>query len=126
MSETLDALLQTEADHLANTIRNFESVSANLDSMTSVDGDSASLYAGLQESMDRLNQTLEHTGSLTANLDSLLTKVNTGQGTLGLLANDPSLYNHMDSVAINLSRLLEDLRRDPKRYLSHVKAVDIF
>ncbi len=36
------------------------------------------------------------------------------------------LYQHMDSVAVNLSRLLEDFRRDPKRYLKEVKAVDIF
>ena len=40
MSESVDALLLAESIHLSNTIRNFESISANLDSLTSSTGDS--------------------------------------------------------------------------------------
>jgi phospholipid/cholesterol/gamma-HCH transport system substrate-binding protein len=126
MTETLDALLAAESIRISNAIQNFENISANLDTLTSTDGDSASIVTGLHRSLDQLDQTLMQTQSLTANLDSVLMKVNAGKGTLGMLANDPALYNHMDSVAINLNRLLEDFRRDPKRYLKEVKAVDIF
>ena len=125
MSENLDALLATESVHLANTIRNFESVSANLDSLTSLDADS-NVVASLNRSLDQLDRTLAQTQSLTASLDSILIKMNNGTGTLGMLANDPSLYQHMDSVAVNLSRLLEDIRLDPKRYLKEVRMVEIF
>lgn len=125
MTEGLSALLEAESAYLSGTIRNLESVSANLDSLTSTSNDS-SVAASLQNSMARLDQTLAQTQSLTANLDTMMARVNAGEGTLGLLANDESLYHHMDSVAANLSRLLEDFRRDPKRYLQHVKAVDIF
>lgn len=126
MSATLQALLEAESVHLSKTIRNFEGLSANLDSLTSMSGDSATVAASLKRSLDQLDQTLAQTQSLTASLDSILMKMNEGRGTLGMLANDPSLYQHMDSVAVSLSRLLEDFRRDPKRYLKEVKAVDIF
>jgi phospholipid/cholesterol/gamma-HCH transport system substrate-binding protein len=51
----------------------------------------------------------------------LLIKINRGHGTLGKLANDESLYDNIDSVAINLSRLLEDIRREPKKYIRELK-----
>ncbi len=120
LSERFDALLMAESVHLSNTIRNFESVTANLDSLTSTTGDST-VMASLQRSLDQLDRTLEQTQSLTASLDSILVKVNRGDGTLGKLANDESLYNSMDSVAINLSRLLENIRREPKRYIRELK-----
>lgn len=126
VTENLNALLEAEAATLSSTMRNFESVSANLDTLTSPDDDSASVAVSLRRSLDQLDRTLDQTQSLAASLDSILIKMNAGHGTLGLLANDPSLYRHLDSAAVNLSRMLEDLRRDPKRYLSHVKAIDIF
>jgi len=124
VSETFDALLMAQSVHLSNTIRNFESITANVDSLTSTKGDST-IIASLDRSLDQLDQTLKQTQSLTASLDSILTKMNRGEGTLGKLANDESLYNSMDSVAINLSRLLESIRRDPKRYIRELK-VSIF
>jgi len=120
MSETFDALMRAESVHLSNTIRNFENITANLDSLTSTTGDS-SVISSLERSLNQLDRTLEQTQSLTASLDSILAKVNRGDGTFGKLANDESLYNSLDSVAINLSRLLEDIRRDPKRYIRELK-----
>lgn len=48
--------------------------------------------------------------------DSLLGKVNSGEGSLGLLVNDPSLYRNSDSLLIDLRALIADVKRDPKRY----------
>lgn len=124
VTESLDALLQAEAVHLSNTIRNFESVSGNLADLTS--SDSASVSSSLKQSLKGLDATLASTQSVTASLDSILIKMNRGDGTLGRLANDPSLYNHLDSVAVNLSRLLEDVRRDPSRYVKELRLIEIF
>ena len=44
--------------------------------------------------------------------------MNRGQGTLGLLLNDPSLYQRTDSVLIELRALSADIRANPKRYVS--------
>ena len=50
--------------------------------------------------------------------DSVLRKINRGDGTLGLLLNDPSLYRRTDSVLIELRALAADIRANPKKYVS--------
>jgi phospholipid/cholesterol/gamma-HCH transport system substrate-binding protein len=42
--------------------------------------------------------------------------MNKGEGTLGKLANDQSLYNNLDSLAVNMSNLLKNMQEEPRRY----------
>jgi phospholipid/cholesterol/gamma-HCH transport system substrate-binding protein len=41
-----------------------------------------------------------------------------GEGTLGKLSKDDSLYNNLNSAVTNLSQLTNDIRANPKKYLS--------
>ena len=41
-----------------------------------------------------------------------------GQGSLGLLVNDPSLYRNSDSLLVDLRKLVVDFRSDPKKYIN--------
>jgi phospholipid/cholesterol/gamma-HCH transport system substrate-binding protein len=50
--------------------------------------------------------------------DSVLRKIDRGQGTLGMLVNDPSMYRRADSVLTELRALVNDLRTNPKKYIS--------
>lgn len=50
--------------------------------------------------------------------DSVLVKINRGQGTLGRLVNDSSLYVSSDSLIVSLRSLVTDLRANPKRFFS--------
>lgn len=120
ISGSMADVMESESDNLARMIENLESTSSNLKQLTSAD----STGAGLHESLDEMNATLASVRSLTGNLDTLLAKINAGEGTLGKLANDVALYNHMDSVAVNLNRLLEDFRKNPKRYLKELSLID--
>jgi len=50
-------------------------------------------------------------------LNTLLTKINEGQGTLGKMAKNDSLYNNLNKSAEKLEKLLQDVRMNPKRYV---------
>ncbi len=50
--------------------------------------------------------------------DSVLSKINAGKGSLGLLVNDPSMYRQTDSLLVQLRALVADIKANPKRYLS--------
>lgn len=52
-----------------------------------------------------------------ANLKTLSDKLNNGEGSLGLLLNDKSLYNNLTSAAGSTDKLLIDLKENPKRYV---------
>jgi phospholipid/cholesterol/gamma-HCH transport system substrate-binding protein len=70
----------------------------------------------LNELTQSLEKTERHLRSVMGQADSVLTKVNTGQGTLGLLVNDPHLYRNSDSLLAELRALVADVKKQPKRY----------
>ena len=44
-------------------------------------------------------------------------KLNNEQGTLGLLLNDPSLYNRINTTVLSADSLLANIKQHPKRYV---------
>ena len=60
--------------------------------------------------MGKVDETLAHVQEITAKLERK-------DNTIGLLLNDPSLYNNLNQTAINASSLLNDLQAHPKRYV---------
>ena len=64
-------------------------------------------------SADSMMITMEESGR---RLNSILAKIDEGEGTAALLLNDPSLYTTADSTMTSLKRLLDEMRRNPKKY----------
>ncbi|HEY5546950.1 MAG TPA: MlaD family protein [Gemmatimonadaceae bacterium] len=70
---------------------------------------------GISEQLGRSQGKLE---SFLATSDSIAQKINSGNGSLGLMINDPTLYRNADSVLRQLSVLLADVQKNPRRYIS--------
>ncbi len=49
-----------------------------------------------------------------ANVKILTEKLNSKDNTIGLLFNDPTLYNNLNATTENAASLLEDLKEHPK------------
>jgi phospholipid/cholesterol/gamma-HCH transport system substrate-binding protein len=56
--------------------------------------------------------------SLTDRFDQLLARLNDGQGTAGQLLKDKQLYENMNKVTSDLSALIEQITKNPKKYLN--------
>ncbi len=79
-----------------------------------------------------LARAIARTDSLTIKLDAATTSLNTastslanvvgrmdrGEGTLGKLSRDDALYNNLNTAVTNLATLTEEIRANPKKYLS--------
>lgn len=52
-----------------------------------------------------------------ANVKMVTEKLNNKDNTVGLLLNDPQLYNNLNATTANAASLLEDLKEHPKRYV---------
>lgn len=61
--------------------------------------------------------TMGKVDATLANLKTITDKVNSGDGTVGLLLNDRSLYDNLANTAGNANNLLVDLKANPKRYV---------
>ncbi len=72
--------------------------------------DNASMaMAGVDTLMDVIEEA-------ALSLNSIMAKLDEGEGTAALLLNDPSLYTTADSTMVSLKRLMDEMRRNPKKY----------
>ena len=54
---------------------------------------------------------------ISTRLDQAVAKLDEGQGTAGRLLNDAQLYENLDATARDMRSLIQDIRRDPQKYL---------
>ena len=64
-----------------------------------------------------LASTKQQVDQTIANVQELTAKLNSNQGSLGLLMNDPGLYNNLNSTVRSADSLMTDLKQHPKRYV---------
>ncbi len=95
------------------TLASVERVMAHIDTILGNGKRIDSLGANITDLTNQLSQA-------TASLNGLLAKVNKGEGTLGRLASDSTLYNDLHKTLNALTDLLTDLKERPGRYV-HVK-----
>lgn len=126
-SAELSKLMQRKRDDLESSIESLERILNNVDTLTTENSSRIdSALAGLNRTMqnfERVSSELEKTNS---KLNTILTKINQGEGSLGKLVNDSSLYNNMDSLSVELTRLIRNINEDPARYLKGLKLIDVF
>ena len=119
-SASLEALLNTQTGALAKTMTNLSSFTGNL--VTNNDTINR-LMANLEKTSAKFSQldmekTLSTLNATIGELKSTIGKLNTNNGTAGLLLNDTRLYNNLAATANKINLLLDDLRTNPKRYVS--------
>ena len=131
----LNILLADPALH--NTLHNVEGMTANFNQASmQLRSLSASLNQNVPMMMVKADSVLGNTQRLTANLsaidvaemtakvnqtlanvEEMTRKLNSNEGTLGLLMRDATLYNNLSATAADADSLLIDFKAHPKRYI---------
>jgi phospholipid/cholesterol/gamma-HCH transport system substrate-binding protein len=75
------------------------------------------LVADMRELAGTASQTAESLRASAESLRSVAEKIDRGEGTLGLLVNDPGLYEDLRAAAQNAASLTRDIQQNPGRYL---------
>ena len=124
---TLDRLLQGQRTHISNTVSNLEQFSQDLSQLSDENSDTLNaVIRNLNSAASRLDRQLIALDTTTVALNAIMRKINQGEGSLGLMVNDSSLYVHLDSAAGNLNQLLKAFRENPGRFLREMQLVDVF
>lgn len=94
------------------TLQATERVMQRVDSM---------LASGTGRNIDSISTNLarltNHLTRTTASLDTLLTRINKGEGTLGRIAADTTMYHDLHELSVSLTALLSDLKEHPDKYM---------
>src|SRR2546425_6161043 len=64
-----------------------------------------------------LSRLTSHLPRTTAELDTLLSRMNKGQGTLGRIATDTSMYHDLHELSVSLTKMLKDAKEHPDKYM---------
>lgn len=139
---SVNALLADPA--IANSLHNVETISSNLtvttrglnQLMAQVNNQVPGLMGKADYALDKAGSTFDNTTRLTAqladldiaatmakvdqtlaNVQSVTDRLNSRDGSVGLLLNDPGLYNNLNSTMRSADSLLIDLKSHPKRYV---------
>jgi phospholipid/cholesterol/gamma-HCH transport system substrate-binding protein len=114
-SASLQTLLNTQTGALAKTLDNVSSFTNNekiSTVMSNLDKTTANFSKlDVEKTLNMLNATI-------TDLKNSLGKLNTKEGTAGLLLNDTKMYNNLTATANKLNLLLDDFKTNPKRYIS--------
>lgn len=105
---------------MSNAAQNFDALSEG--NKAEVDSMLTSLKNASME-LETLSKGLNKT---TLSLNDILGKINEGTGTFGKMVNDESLYTNLDSLSFNLNELVKNIQKDPKKYLKHMRLVEVF
>lgn len=65
-----------------------------------------------------IDQLMGDMQATTDNLKRLTQQLNDPNSSLGLLINDPTLYNNLNTAVSSLDSLLVDIKKNPKRYIN--------
>jgi len=122
--------VSTTSDAFAGVAKTFEGAVARLDTATSdnqlkdILNNSRSSSADLRHAAADLRSVIAAARANETSLvrvlqaaDSLMTRIQAGTGTLGMLASDSTLYRETTKTVIQFRELLTDIQANPKKYL---------
>jgi phospholipid/cholesterol/gamma-HCH transport system substrate-binding protein len=116
----VDALVGTQSDHIAGIIANLESISNNFKSNNDKINTVMNNIDKVTDNIARANfsETIQNANKAVGDLQATVNKINSGEGSIGLLINDKKLYENLNNSAADLDKLMIDFKANPKRYVS--------
>ncbi|MBN2663574.1 MAG: MCE family protein [Bacteroidales bacterium] len=103
--QAITTMLKNNEANLNNAINNFSNISDSL-------------------AAANLAQTIQQTNNVLTELNLITQKINGGNGTIGQLINNDSLYFNIEDLTNNLNLLIEDIQENPRKYL-RVSIIDM-
>lgn len=85
-----------------------------------------SVMVSLDQSLDELQKLSHDLNQTNTQLNQILTKINSGQGSLGKMVNDPTLYNNLESLSGEMDSLIKNINENPRKYLKHMSLIKVF
>lgn len=118
-TKKIDAIVGAQSNHINGIMTNAEAVSSNLKTSTAkLNGISANFERFSTDlANSNIKGTMENANKATADLQATLAKINSKDGSLGLLMNDTKMYDNLTAASANLNNLFIDIKAHPSRYV---------
>lgn len=116
---TVETIVNTEQVRINSILYNIELITRNLEQNN---GQISKILANAASFSDTLvkadiGSTIRTANTSLQELNFTLSSINNGQGSIGKIMTNDTLYYQLEKSAEELNKLLEDVRLNPKRYV---------
>jgi phospholipid/cholesterol/gamma-HCH transport system substrate-binding protein len=118
-TSNLDEMVSVNKNSLGSIVMNLDSISMTLNSNRSRIDNIVGNLSDFSDTLAEVNlaSTLKTTDIALQEFAALLSRVEQGEGTIGQLMVNDSLYDNLNQASKELELLLEDMKLHPKRYV---------
>ena len=116
---TIDTIMRNQKGRVEHIIINAESISSNLKSKNAQLSNIINNFSSISDTLAKtsFSSTIAETNNALKSFNSVMNRISNGEGSLGLLIKNDSLYNNLDSAAKHLDLLIKDVNKNPNRYV---------
>lgn len=119
ITSDVEGLMGSERVRFAKIMQNLESITNNFQRNN---GKINSILTNLDSLSDDLakmeiKETIDNASAVMKNVEVITTKINNGEGSIGLLLNDDNLYNNLSNASESLDNLIKDVEERPGKYI---------
>ena len=122
MENSVDGVenMLAENGNMSLLIRHLESITLNLKENNEKLSAAMSNMESITDSIARsdLKETINNTNRTLVQTHQIMEKINKGEGTIGMLVNNDTLYHNLTALSAELDLLLKDLQENPKKYIN--------
>jgi len=120
-----EVLSKSEREDLSDIVTNLKMASESI--KEKVDNDLSQILSGfknvsdqsedLKQAIINLKSSSESLNSSSKKFQNILAKIDSGEGTLGKMVNDPGLYDNLNVLSQDAQELVKDFKDNPTKYM---------
>jgi len=117
-SFTLDTVITSQKGAIERILYNINAITLNLKENNADITRAIGNFADLSDSLAQIDikSTIEKADKALADFQLITDRINRGEGSLGQLINNDTLYIELEAASHELNKLLEDIKLNPQRY----------
>ena len=109
----VDSMIDINDERITKVVKNLESITSNLEGSNGEIKNILTNFSSLSDSLAKSD-----IGLVLQNVSDITTKINNGEGSIGLLLKDDKIYTNFEKSTRELASLLEDIKKNPSRYVN--------
>lgn len=119
ITSDVESLMGSERVRLAKIMQNLESITNNFKNNNDKINSILSNLDNLSEDLSKteIKATIDNAHQAMKDVQNITSKINKGEGSIGLLLNDDKLYDNLNDASASLNQLVNDLKTNPGKYL---------
>jgi phospholipid/cholesterol/gamma-HCH transport system substrate-binding protein len=118
-SYTLDTVLTSQKSVIGEILNNVYSITNNLKENSDQINNAIANFSAFSDTLAQidLHSTIVAAEKALNDFQAISDKINKGEGSLGMLVNNDTLYIELEAAAHEMNKLVEDIKLNPQRYL---------